>query len=104
MSSEKQKINKTKKKLLPQIHKLMKMSVTARLVLGECEMEIEQILRLGQGSIIELDTKVKDAMKLYINNEEIARAKSVKIGEKIGMQIEYISSTEKRFKDLTDFE
>ena len=67
-------------------------------------MEIEQILRLGQGSIIELDTKVKDAMKLYINNEEIARAKSVKIGEKIGMQIEYISSTEKRFKDLTDFE
>ena len=67
-------------------------------------MEIEEILRLGQGSIIELDTMVEETLKLYINNEEIAKASSVKVGEKIGMQIKQISSTEKRLKDLTDLE
>ena len=93
-----------KKELGPQIQKLMEMPVTARLVLGECKMEIEEILRLGQGSMLELDTKVKDNLKLYINDEEIAKAKSVVVCEKLGAQIIEISSTEKRFKDLTDLE
>ena len=88
----------------PQIQKLMKMPVTARLVLGECRMEIEEILRLGQGSMLELGTKVEDNLTLYINDEKIAKAKSVTVGEKLGAQIVEISSTEKRLKDLTDLE
>ena len=94
----------TKKVVGPQIQKLMEMPVTARFVLGECSMEIDEILRLGQGSMLELDTKVKDNMKLYINDEEIAKAKSVTVGDKLGAQIMEISSTEKRLKDLTDLE
>ena len=104
MSKGKQKMKAHKKELGPQIQKLMEMPVTARLVLGECKMEIEEILRLGQGSMLELDTKVKENLKLYINDEEIAKAKSVVVGEKLGAQIIEISSTEKRFKDLTDLE
>ena len=88
----------------PQIQKLMKMPVTARLVLGECRMEIDEILRLGQGSMLELGTKVEDNLTLYINDEKIAKAKSVTVGEKLGAQIVEISSTEKRLKDLTDLE
>ena len=88
----------------PQIQKLMEIPVTARFVLGECRMEIDEILRLGQGSMLELDTKVGDNLKLYINDEEIAKAKSVSIGDKLGAQIIEISSTEKRLKDLTDLE
>ena len=67
-------------------------------------MEIEEILRLGQGSMLELDTNVKENLKLYINDEEIAKAKSVIVGDKLGAQIMEISSTEKRLKDLTDLE
>ena len=93
-----------KKVVGPQIQKLMEMPVTARFVLGECRMEIDEILRLGQGSMLELDTKVGDNLKLYINDEEIAKAKSVSIGDKLGAQIIEISSTEKRLKDLTDLE
>ncbi len=92
------------KVLGPQIQKLMEMPVTARLVLGECRMEIEEILRLGQGSMLVLDTNVKENLKLYINDEEIAKAKSVIVGDKLGAQIMEISSTEKRLKDLTDLE
>ena len=94
----------TKKVVGPQIQKLMEMPVTARFVLGECSMEIDEILRLGQGSMLELDTKAEENMKLYINDEEIAKAKSVTVGDKLGAQIMEISSTEKRLKDLTDLE
>ena len=102
MSRDKEQIKKSSKKILPQAEKLMKMPVIARLVIGECEMEIQDILRLGQGSIIELDTKAEETLKLYINNEEIAEVESVKVGEKIGMQIKKILSTEKRFKNLAE--
>jgi len=104
MSSGKQKMKTSKKVAGPQIQKLLEMPVTARLVLGECRMEIDEILRLGQGSMLVLETQVEDNMKLYINDEEIAKAKSVTIGDKLGAQITKISSTEKRLKDLTDLE
>ena len=97
-------MNVTKKLVGSQIQKLMEMPVTARFVLGECRMEIDEISRLGQGSMLELDTKVGDNLKLYINDEEIAKAKSVSVGDKLGAQIIEISSTEKRLKDLTNLE
>ncbi len=75
MSSTKQKRENPKKVTGLQIQKLMEMPVTARLVLGECKLEIEEILKLGQGSMLVLDTHMKDNLKLYINDEEIAKAK-----------------------------
>ena len=104
MSSRKQKKKTPEKQLGPQIQKLMEMPVTARLVLGECKMEIEEILKLGQGSMLELDTPVKKNFKLYINDEEIAKVKSVIVGQQFGAQITEISSTKDRLKDLTDLE
>ena len=102
MSSQKQKKKTPKKQPGPQIEKLMEMPVTARLVLGECKLEIEEILKLGQGSMLELDTPVKKNLKLYINDEEIAKAKSVIVDQQFGAQITEISSTKDRLKDLTD--
>ena len=61
-------MKKRKNVVGPQIGKLMEMPVTARLVLGECKMEIDEILRLGQGSMLVLDAEIKEDMKLYINN------------------------------------
>ena len=104
MSSRKQKKKTPEKQLGPQIQKLMEMPVTARLVLGECKLEIEEILKLGQGSMLELDTPVKKNLKLYINDEEIAKVKSVIVGQQFGAQITEISSTKDRLKDLTDLE
>ncbi len=103
-SNDTKRESENSKKTVPQFHKLMEMPVTARLVLGECRMEIEEILKLGQGSMLELSTMVNEDLKLYINDAEIAKAKSVMVGEKLGAQIKEISSTEDRLKDLTDLE
>jgi len=102
MSSKEQESNNPQKEPGPQIQKLMEMPVTARLVLGECKLEIEEILKLGQGSMLELQTPVKKNLKLYINDEEIAKAKSVIVGQQFGAQITEISSTKDRLKDLID--
>ena len=102
--SDTKKESVNSKKSVPQFHKLMDMPVTARLVLGECRMDIEEILKLGQGSMLELSTMVNEDLRLYINDAEIAKAKSVMVGEKLGAQIKEISSTEDRLKDLTDIE
>ena len=98
--SNTKKEKENSKKTVPQFHKLMEMPVNARLVLGECRLDIEEILKLGQGSMIELNTLVNEDLKLYINDTEIAKAKSVMLGEKLGAQIKEISSTEDRLKDL----
>ena len=100
--SDTKKESENSKKTVPQFHKLMEMPVTARLILGECRMDIEEILKLGQGSMLELSTMVNEDLRLYINDAEIAKAKSVMVGEKLGAQIKEISSTEDRLKDLTD--
>ena len=102
MSNIEKENENSKKTASPQFHKLMEMPVTARLVLGECRMNIEEILKLGQGSMLELNTLVNEDLKLYINDAEIAKAKSVMVGEKLGAQIKEISSTEDRLKDITD--
>ena len=102
--SDSKKENETSKKITPQFHKLMEMPVTARLVLGECRMNIEEILKLGQGSMLELNTIVNQDLRLYINDAEIAKAKSVIVGQQFGAQITEISSTKDRLKDLTDLE
>ena len=104
MSRKEQKRNNPKKEHGPQIQKLMEMPVTARLVLGECKLEIEEILKLGKDSMLELDTPVEKNLRLYINDEEIAKAKSVIVGQQFGAQITEISSTKDRLKDLTDLE
>ena len=102
--SDTKKESESSKNTVPQFHKLIEMPVTARLVLGECRMDIEEILTLGQGSMLELNTMMNEDLKLYINDTEIAKAKSVMVGEKLGAQIKEISSTEDRLKDLTDLE
>ena len=100
--SDTKKESENSKKTVPQFHNLLEVPVTARLDLGECRMDIEEILKLGQGSMIELNTLVNEDLKLYINDTEIAKAKSVMLGEKLGARIKEISSTEDRLKDLTD--
>ena len=49
--SNTKKEKENSKKTAPQFHKLMEMPVNARLVLGECRLDIEEILKLGQGSM-----------------------------------------------------
>ncbi len=80
--------------------KLFDMPLTTRLILGGCRMEIASILKLGQGSIIELETDAGGLLEIRVNDQLLAKARAVVSKDKIGAQIVEIVSTEERIKDF----
>ena len=54
-------------------------------VLGKAHMTVAQLLKLGQGSILELDRKVGEAIDIYVNNRLVARGEVVVVDERLGV-------------------
>lgn len=54
-------------------------------VLGRSSMSVAQLLQLSQGSILELDRKVGEAIDIYVNNRLVARGEVVIVDERLGV-------------------
>ena len=54
-------------------------------VLGRAHMSVAQLLQVGQGSILELDRKVGEAIDIYVNNRLVARGEVVVVDERLGV-------------------
>jgi len=61
------------------------LSVTAEL--GTCKMSVAEVLKLGTGSIIELDRLAGGPIDLLVNNKLIARGEVVAVDENFGVRI-----------------
>jgi flagellar motor switch protein FliN/FliY len=54
-------------------------------VLGKAHLSVAQLLKLGQGSVLELDRKVGEAIDIYVNNRLVARGEVVIVDEHLGV-------------------
>ncbi len=54
-------------------------------VLGKTHMSVAQLLKLGAGSVLELDRKVGEAIDIYVNNRLVARGEVVVVDERLGV-------------------
>ena len=54
-------------------------------VLGKSYMSVSQLLKLGQGSVLELDRKVGEAIDIYVNNRLVARGEVVVVDDRLGV-------------------
>jgi len=54
-------------------------------VLGRSHLSVAQLLKLGPGSVLELDRKVGEAIDIYVNNRLVARGEVVVIDERLGV-------------------
>jgi flagellar motor switch protein FliN/FliY len=54
-------------------------------VLGRARMEVGDLLKLGPGTVLELDRKVGEAIDIYVNNRLVARGEVVLVEEKLGV-------------------
>ena len=54
-------------------------------VLGKAHMSVAQLLKLAQGSVLELDRKVGEAIDIYVNNRLVARGEVVLVDERLGV-------------------
>jgi flagellar motor switch protein FliN len=59
--------------------------VNIQAVLGKTQLEIASLLQLTQGSVIELDRKIGEAIDIYVNNRLVARGEVVLIDERLGV-------------------
>jgi flagellar motor switch protein FliN/FliY len=59
--------------------------VNIQAVLGRAHVEVSTLLRLNQGSVIELDRKVGEAIDIYVNNRLVARGEVVIVDDRLGV-------------------
>jgi flagellar motor switch protein FliN/FliY len=61
--------------------------VDISVVLGTARLPMQQLLRMGRGAVIELDSNQNDEVWVLANNKPIARAEIVIQGDKVAVSI-----------------
>jgi len=79
---------------------VLDISLRAVARLGQVEMPISEILKLGPGSVIEIDRLVDEPIDLLVNDRLVARGEVVTIDEKFALRITEIISREERIRSL----
>ena len=59
--------------------------VSISAVLGRANLSVAQLLQLGEGSVLELDRKVGEAIDIYVNNRLVARGEVVVVDDRLGV-------------------
>ena len=60
--------------------------------LGRTKLLVNDILQLGQGSVIELDKMAGEPMEIYVNDKLIAMGEVVVVNEKFGVRLTDVMS------------
>lgn len=68
--------------------------------LGRTKMLVNDLLQLGQGSIVELNKLAGEPLEVYINNKLVARGEVVVVNEKFGVRLTDIISPMERVRTL----
>jgi flagellar motor switch protein FliN/FliY len=64
-------------------------------VLGRSKMEVGELLKLGPGTVLELDRRVGEAIDIYVNNRLVARGEVVLVEDKLGVTMTEIIKAER---------
>ena len=67
---------------------------------GNTEIKIRDLLRLNEGSVVELDRLAGDPLDILINGTMIAKGEIVMVGERFGVRFTEIVDPEKRVESL----
>jgi flagellar motor switch protein FliN/FliY len=69
--------------------------VTVRAVLGKATLQVNQLLKLGRGAVIEIDRKVGEAVDIYVNDRLVARGEVVVVEDRLGITMTEIIKTDR---------
>ena len=70
--------------------------VQVSVVLGRTTMQVNQLLKLGRGAVVELDRKVGEPIDIYVNNRLVARGEVVVVEDRIGVTMTEIIKADQR--------
>ena len=67
---------------------------------GRARMTIQDLLQLGQGSVIELEKLAGEPLDIFMNGKPVAKGEAVIINEKFGVRITEVISRAERASQL----
>jgi flagellar motor switch protein FliN/FliY len=66
---------------------VMDVPVEVSVEIGRRKMRIADILRIGSGSVLELDKAAGETLDVYVNNRIVARGEAVVVGDHYGVRL-----------------
>src|SRR3546814_14183302 len=69
---------------MPAIHEV---SLEAYAILGTASMPVSQLLRMGRGAVVELDTGLGDEIEVRIHDQLVATGEVVVVEDRIALEI-----------------
>ncbi len=75
----------------PAIHEV---SLEAYAILGTASMPVSQLLRMGRGAVVELETGLGDEIEMRINDQLVAKGEVVVVEDRIAIEITEIVKRE----------
>lgn len=79
---------------------ILDIPLDVRVELGQTRMLINDLLQLGQGSVVELNRQVGDQVDVLISDKLVARGEVVVVEDKFGIRLTDIISPDERIKSL----
>ena len=74
--------------------------VTISVEVGRAVIKISDLMRLTQGSVVELDRIAGEALDLLINNVVVAQGEVVLVNDRYGIRLTRVVSAAQRIKNL----
>jgi flagellar motor switch protein FliN/FliY len=79
---------------------IMDIPLRVAVELGRTKMLVNDLLNLGQGSVIELSKLAGEPMEVLVNDKLVARGEAVVVNEKFGVRLTDIISPSERVEQL----
>ena len=79
---------------------IMDIPLRVAVELGRTKMIVNDLLNLGQGSVIELSKLAGEPMEVLVNDKLVARGEAVVVNEKFGVRLTDIISPSERVEQL----
>ena len=79
---------------------VLNLPMKAQVEIGRAKLAVGEILRLCQGSVIELDHMASDLIDLTVNDKVVAQGEAVVVNESFGFRVLEVESIRDRIKKL----
>jgi len=83
-----------------QLDLIQNVAVSISVEVGRSSLRIRDLLRLGQGSVVELDRVAGEPLDVCVNNTVIARGEVVLVNERYGIRLTQVVDPEDRVRHL----
>ena len=79
---------------------LQNITVTMSIEVGRAQIKIRDLMRLTQGSVVELDRIAGEPLDLLVNNTVVAHGEIVLVNDRYGVRLTRVAPAAERMKNL----